>query len=173
MSKRVKILAGTALLVALVGLVAAVPAFAQGPMSDGAFGRQGISRAFGMLGGGPWAMFDAAAEALGLEPVELFNELRAGNSPADIAEAQGVELEALYDAVKAARAEAMRDAIEQAVEDGRLSQERADWILEGLEQGFMPLGRNFGHGSRGPGGCEGHNGNSSWTPSVTPGSSSL
>ena len=35
---------------------------------------------------------------------------------------------------------------EQAVEDGRLSQEQADWLLKGLEQGLFPMGRGFGHG---------------------------
>jgi hypothetical protein len=40
----------------------------------------------------------------------------------------------------------MQQAIEQAVEDGRLSQEQADWLLKGLEQGLFPMGRGFGHG---------------------------
>jgi hypothetical protein len=40
----------------------------------------------------------------------------------------------------------MRDAIAQAVEDGKMSQEQADWLLEGLDKGFLPRGRGFGHG---------------------------
>jgi hypothetical protein len=50
----------------------------------------------------------------------------------------------------AARGEATREAIQQAVEDGTLSQEQADWMLEGLDQGFFPGGRDFGHGFGGP-----------------------
>jgi hypothetical protein len=69
-------------------------------------------------------MFDTAAEALGMTPEELFAELRAGKSPAEIAEERGVEIETVYDAVSAARSEVMQQAIEQAVEDGRLSQEQ-------------------------------------------------
>ena len=84
----------------------------------------------------------------------LFAELRAGKTLAEIAEAQGVEMEAVHEALQAARGEAMRQAIEQAVEDGKMSQEQADWMLEGLEQGYAPMGmgRGFGRG-RGPGGC--------------------
>jgi hypothetical protein len=41
---------------------------------------------------------------------------------------------------------AVRDAIEQALEDGYITQEQADWLLQGLEQGFLPMGRGFGFG---------------------------
>jgi hypothetical protein len=53
--------------------------------------------------------------------------------------------------MKAARGEAMRQAIEQAVEDGAMSREQADWMLEGLEKGFTPGGRGFGPGFGGRG----------------------
>jgi len=55
----------------------------------------------------------------------------------------------VQDAVTAAQEAAMRDAIEQAVEDGNLTREHADWLLEGLENGF--LGGDHGMGR--PGGC--------------------
>jgi len=100
----------------------------------------------GVAGGGQWTMFDTAAEALGLTPEEYFAELHAGKSLDEIAEEQGVEVEAVQDAMDAARGEAMQQAIEQAVEDERMSQEQADWMLEGLEQGFFPMGRGFGFG---------------------------
>jgi hypothetical protein len=91
-------------------------------------------------------MFDTAAEALEMTPEELFAELRAGKNLAEIAEEQGVEAEAVFEAVSAARGEVMQQAIEQAVEDGRLSQEQADWLLEGLEKGLFPGGQGSGHG---------------------------
>jgi len=105
----------------------------------------------GMLGwggGDRWTMFDTAAEALGLTPEEFFAALHSGKSLEEIAEEQGVEMEAVRDALKAAQAEARREAIEQAVEDGKMSQEQADWLLEGLEQGFLPLRRGLGFGGR-------------------------
>jgi hypothetical protein len=114
---------------------------------------------FGRFGDGFWTMYDEVAEALGLTPDELFAELHGGKSLEEIAEAQGVEMEAVRDALEAARGELMQDAIAQAVENGRMTQEQADWLLEGIEQGFLPRGRGFGggrgfrpgHGARGRG----------------------
>jgi uncharacterized membrane protein len=155
--KRLLILAGVALIVLLLaGLGGAVFVFAQEPTPPipfgwhgGGFGRHGggFGRgSFAWAGGGPWTMFDTAAEALGMTPEELFAELRAGKSPAEIAEEQGVEAEAVFEAMNAARGEVMQQAIEQAVEEGRMSQEQADWLLKGMEQGLFPMGQGFGHG---------------------------
>ncbi len=178
MKKRFMILAGAVLAVVLLGATVVVPAFAQEetPTPEATcFGRGG---GFGLMGGS-WTMFDVTAEALGLTPEEFFAELHAGKTLEEIAEEQGVELEAVQDAIKAARVEAMQEAIEQAVEDGRITQEQADWMLEGLEQGFLPMGRGFGSGhgmSGGSGrGMKGHSGNFNRpsAPSVAPSSSTL
>jgi len=153
--KRIIILAGAALAVLLVaGLSGAAVVFAQEPTPPIPFGRHGGDRGFGSRGmmggfGGQWTMFDTAAETLGLTPEELFAELHAGKSMDELAEEQGVELDALHEAVNADRAEARREAIEQAVEDGTLTQEQADWMLEGLEQGLFPSGQSFGRGRGG------------------------
>jgi len=88
--------------------------------------------------GKPWTLFDAAAEALGLTPEEFFTELHSGKRLSEIAEAQGVEVRQVLDAVRNAHAEAIRQAIEQAVENGRMTREQADWLLEGLDKGFLP-----------------------------------
>ena len=156
--KRLLILAGVALIVLLLaGLAGATFVFAQEPTPPAPFGWRGGGRGmggfggrgmgnFGRTSGSPWTMFDTAAEALGLTPEELFAELREGKSLTEIAEEQGIEVEEVYNAVNAARAEAIPEAIEQAVEDGSLTQEQADWMLEGLEQGFFPRGRGFGRG---------------------------
>ncbi len=98
---------------------------------------------FDQFNEGFWTMYDAVAEALGLTPDNLFSELHSGKSVAEVAEEQGVEMEAVRDAMEETRIEARKQAIEQAVEDGRLTQEQADWMIEGLEQGFMP-GDHFG-----------------------------
>jgi len=172
MKKRFMILAGAALAVVLLGATVVVPAFAQEPTPEELFGCQG--RGFG-LGGGSWTMFDTVAEALGLTPEEFFAELHAGKTLEEIAEEQGVEIEAVQDAIKAARVEAMREGIEQAVEDGRISQERADWMLEGIEQGFFPMKQSFGpgHGMRGGSGREMRGRSGSFAPRSAPSSSSL
>jgi hypothetical protein len=121
------------LVVGALTLVMAGSAFAQEPTppdpSKGQFGGWG-SRGFGgRFGGDRWAMFDAIAGALGLTPEGLFTELHSGKSLADVAEAQGVDTEALQDAMQAARVE----AIQQAVEDETLTQEQADRLLDRLE----------------------------------------
>ena len=134
------------------GVVSEVaPALAQDePVEGSPFGmRGGRGMGHGGLGclGGSWTMFDTVAEALGLTPQEFFAESHdAGKSLTEIAEAQGVDIEAVYDAMQAARAEAMREGIQQAVENESLSQEQANWLLEGLDQGFFPGGRGFGRG---------------------------
>lgn len=117
------------LIVGALTVVMAGSALAQGPdpldKPFGSFGRGG----FGWFGGDRWTMFDAVAEALGLTPEGLFAELHAGKSLSEVAEAQGVDTETLSDALLAARVE----AIQQAVEDGTLTQEQADRMLERLE----------------------------------------
>jgi len=91
------------------------------------------------------------AEALGLSVEEFDAAIAEGQTLAQIAEAQGVDLQTVYETMAADRQEVMRQAIEQAVEDGQMSREQADWLLQGLEQGWMG-GRGFrGHSFR-PGG---------------------
>jgi hypothetical protein len=103
---------------------------------------------FGFGRGGQWTMFDTAADLFGLTPEELFSELHGGKTLEEVAEAQGVEMETVQEALSAEWEEAMRDAIAQAVEDGDMTQEQADWLLEGLDEGYMPRGRGFGQGMR-------------------------
>lgn len=90
----------------------------------------GNGRWFGW-GGRSWTMFDTVAEALGLTPRGLFTELHDGGmTVAEIAEEKAIDIEVVQDALHGARSEAMQQAIEQAVADGKLSQEQADWLLE-------------------------------------------
>lgn len=175
MFKRVMSMTGAALLVTVVGLFMVVPAFAQGPTPtpERSHGWHGGGQGFGFRGA-PWTGLDAAAEALGLTPEQLFSELRAGKSLAEVAEAQGVEAQRVYEAMDAARVEAMKAAIEQALADGRLSQAQGDWMLQGLEQGLIPMQRGHGHRPGfDHGGCQGHDTTPSSAPSVAPESSTL
>ena len=143
----VKRVLGVGLLLGLVGLLMVAPVFAQGNTpptpTPGAGSGLGLGRGWGRgfgLGGGFghfWAVFDAAAEALGLTPEQLFSELRSGKTLEEIAEARGVDIQEVYDAMQAARVQEMKEAIQQAVQDGRITQEQADWLLEGLEKGFF------------------------------------
>ncbi len=106
-------------------------------------------------GGGRYgeAALAAAADMLGLTVEELETQLRAGESLADLADEAGVEVEDLLAAMDEAATEAARAAIEQAVTDGDLTREHADWLLEGLDNGYWGPGSKggpgFGFGPRG------------------------
>jgi hypothetical protein len=156
MLKKLSLLVGVLTLITLLGAVAVSTAYAQPttPQTSGptikTFGRMGLWS--GLARGGWISSFDAMAEALKLTPVQLFEQLHSGKTLAEIAQAQGVELQAVMDAVKAAQAQSMKDRINQAVQDGKMTQDQADWLLKGLEQGYMGgkmRGFGFGHGMRG------------------------
>ena len=111
------------------------------------------------------------AKALGLTPAELFTELHSGKTLDQIATAKGVDLQKVQDAAEAAELEARKAEIAQAVKDGTMTQEQADWLLKGMELGYMPMGRGGrGHGMGGKGGrgCFGGTPPSNTTPSATP-----
>jgi hypothetical protein len=96
------------------------------------------------------AGLDAAAEAIGIESEELRAALRDGSTIAEVAEANDVDVQAVIDAL-VADAEA---AIDQRVEEGRLTEEEAadrkadlPERIEALVHGERPEGAPFpGHG---------------------------
>ena len=143
------VLGGAIALVLLFGGLGVSMVSAQEPAPGDAPGCGVWGWARGFLGfgrAGQLPLFDTAADVLGLTPVELFSEMHAGKTIEEVAEAQGVEVDALREALSQARDEAMRDAIAEAVEEGEMSHAQADWLLEGMEQGFVPHGRVFLHG---------------------------
>jgi len=160
MSKFIKSVGVTALVAALtvvaIGAVAYLrpAAAADTPAAAALGGGRGPGR--GLCG---QAGLEAAATALGMTADELSTQLWGGQSPADLAETAGVDLQDVQEAVTAACQQATRDAIEQAVTDGTLTREHADWLLEGLDKGYW--GGNaggLGFGPRGFGGFGGFHG---------------
>jgi hypothetical protein len=152
--KKSTMLVGVLALVVMLSLTVVGAAFAQSstpptqqtptnPKSD--FGLRGFRM------GGWGTEFDTVAKALNLTPTQLFEQLHSGKTLTEIAAAQGVDLQKVQDALQADRAQAQRDAIAQAVKDGKITQEQADWLLQGLDKGYLPGGRGgfFGHGGRG------------------------
>jgi hypothetical protein len=140
----------------VAGAVGATAAYAQestpqAPTTDGFFGGRGHHGGRGL----PQAELEAAAKILGMTADELTTALNDGKTLEDLATEAGVELTAVQDAIKAAREADMRERIQQAVTDGTMAQEKADWLLEGLEKGFLDgpgVGFGFGphgHGDRG------------------------
>jgi hypothetical protein len=142
------------LLVALlaVGVIGATNAYAQSADTVWQHGRGpgGGGRGLGQV------ELEAAAKVLGLTADEVSTALQSGSTLQDLADQAGVELADVQAAIQAAHATEMRERIAQAVADGTLTQENADWLLEGLDKGFIGApgtGFGMGHGGHGkPGG---------------------
>ena len=83
---------------------------------------------------GLWGFADgpiaAAANAIGIEAVDLVAELRDGTTIAAVAEAHDVEVSSVVDAVVAA----LRGRLDAAVENGWITQEQADEGAGDLEE---------------------------------------
>ena len=136
------------LLVALlvVGVIGARSAYAQSPASTFLHGRgPGDGRGLGLV------ELQVAAEALDMTTDELITALQSGKTLEQVAEDAGVDLQDVQDAIRAAHETELRARIGQAVSDGTMTQDKADWLLEGLEKGFLDgPGFGFGFGPHGP-----------------------
>jgi hypothetical protein len=90
------------------------------------------------------AQIEAAAETLGITVQDLENQLWAGRNLSTIAEKAGVELQSVTDAMMAARSEAAVQEIEEALANGTITQEQADWLLEGVQNGYGRMDKGTG-----------------------------
>ncbi len=134
------VIAGLLLALVVIGVVGAANAYAQSPSSGLLHGGGPGGRGLGLEG------LQIAAEALNMTTDELINELQSGKTLEEIATEAGVDLQDVQDAIQEARETHLRERIQQAVEDGAITQEHADWLLEGLEKGFLGGPDGFGHG---------------------------
>jgi polyhydroxyalkanoate synthesis regulator phasin len=100
---------------------------------------------------------DAAAEVLDMSPDELMEQLKDGNSLADVAEAQGMS----EDSFKAALLVQVQAQLDELVAEGGLTQEQADEIFQRTEDNIDGIvtgegcGPGFGGKRHGPGGFGG------------------
>lgn len=102
-----------------------------------------------MIGPGS-SLVTVAAEHLGLTVSELVEELEGGKSIADVAGTKDV------DEIAEAFLTEHQEWLDQAVMDGRMTQQQADWMLEHMEEEVQErLSEPFSFGGRGPGGCWG------------------
>ncbi len=174
MNKHVKlIVAGVVVgLVAVAGFAAfgaAATAFAQSgtptPPARGYGYGPGMLGGRHMPGGGFGFMAEyrdvihsQIAEALGLSPDEFNAALAEGKTPFVIAQEKGVD----FATVQAAMQAGMADALQQAVADGKITQEQANWMISHHAQmqawhagGQMGPGMMSGSGWMGGGGMMG------------------
>ena len=141
------LIAGLLAAFVVIGIVGATNAYAQSPASAAFHGRG--------PGGGHGMGLEAlqiTAQALNMTTDELITALRSGSTLEELAEEAGVDLQDIRDDIQTARATEMRDRIQQALDDGTITQEHADWLLEGLDKGFIGGPGSFGFGGHhGPG----------------------
>jgi len=108
-------------------------------LSDEHLGERGRGRFGPGMGAGfadEEAHYAALAKVLGMTVEELEAELADGKTLRNLAEEQGVDMDSIWDALKDAR----EAALEQAVEEGRLTQEQADRMLAQATRGFGRFG---------------------------------
>ncbi|HLO33310.1 MAG TPA: hypothetical protein VK249_29450 [Anaerolineales bacterium] len=146
-NKRPILIAGLLVALLVAGVIGATSAYAQSPSNTPFHGR-------GPGGGdGPGmgrAELAAAAKALSMTTDELSSALQSGKTLEQLASDKGVDLQTVKDAINTVHREEVRSRIQQGLSDGTLSQEKADWLLEGLDKGFLD-GPGFGFGPHGPG----------------------
>lgn len=164
MKKKISILIGGLLAVAMIiGAAGVTTAYAQDGTPTPPVGQPGDGHGRGGGRGMGETELAAAAKVLGMTTDELSTALKDGKTLADLATAAGVDIQDVQDAISAAHAVEIRARIEAGVADGTISQEKADWLLEGLDKGFLD-GPGFGFGGPHDGGPSGQPGDQSVQP---------
>ena len=157
MFKKLVAVLGMAALVAVFGLFVVGTVLAEDPTPTpgapppwaGAWGR--ICRGAGLVS-------EAITELLGMTREEIFEERSAGKTLSQIAAEKGVTDQQVIDALLASQ----KEAIDQALAEGRITQAQADWLLARakalapfeLSNPFAPRGgraNGFGRMHRGHG----------------------
>lgn len=101
----------------------------------------------GFMGHDGQSLIDVAAEKLEMSVQDLFAELQDGKSIADVANEKGVDPQDIIDTYLAQ----LEENLKQAVEDGNLTQNQADWMLEQATERVPDHVNNTWEG-HGPGG---------------------
>ena len=100
--------------------------------------------------GDPPRPYELLADMLGLTPEELQEQFMDGRTLEDLAENAGIDLEELKDTLQSAREEIFKTRIQQAIDNGDLSEDHANWLSDGFKNGFLGgEGRYGGFGPKG------------------------
>ena len=95
---------------------------------------------------------DTIADLLGMTPEEVTTAIQDdGKTLQELADDAGVDMQDIKDAFSGLREESVRERIETALDEGTLTQGEADWLFEGLDNGYLgKLGKFFSQrGGRG------------------------
>lgn len=147
-SKTTVLIGGLLVALLVLGVVGATSVYAQSASGTLKHGR-GPGDGRGPIGG---PGLEAAAQVLGMTTDELTTALQGGKTLEQVAQEKGVDFADVQAAMQKARDTEMRARIQQALDDGTITQENADWLLEGLDKGFLNGPGGFGLGGpHGPG----------------------
>lgn len=142
-NKMLIVIGGLIAALLVVGVVGATSVYAQEPANVFQHGRgPGGGRGPG-LGD---AELEAAAEVLGMTTDEIESAFQEGKTLLDLADEADVDIEEVHAAIQAVHVAQARERIAQAVEDGTMTQAQADWMLDGLDNGYMMGGGPGGFG---------------------------
>jgi len=130
MSKKFKLLTISLLTAGILAVTITGVAFAAGPARVDGEVEAYCGQGWGGYHGHGAICSETVSELLGLTHEEIEAQRHEGKSLVEIAEAQGVSEDALVEAILDAR----REAVQQRVEDGILTQEQANLILQQMEQ---------------------------------------
>jgi len=144
-NKMLILIAGLLAALLVVGVVGATGAFAQGSTTT-PVPNQGRGPGDGHGRGLGTAELEAAAKVLNMTTDELSTALQSGKTLEQLATDKGVDFAKVQDAIQAAHVTELRDRIQQALKDGQITQENADWLNEGLDKGFIGVPGAFGFG---------------------------
>jgi hypothetical protein len=147
MFRKLIIIAGTAVLIAMLGLFMVGAVVAEDPEptlpKPGPWGG-----AWGRIHRGACLVYDALVELLGMTREEIFAARAEGKTLSQIGNEKGVTDQQMIDAILAAQ----KERIDQALEAGRITPEQAKWLEERekamapftLSNPFAPRGRPTG-----------------------------
>ena len=166
-NKMLIVIAGLMAALLIVGVAGATGAFAQSSTPTAPTNPiHGPGDGHGFRLGQP--ELEAVAKALNMTADELSTALQSGKTLEQIASDQGVDYAKVQEAVQAAHVTELRDRIQQALDDGTITQENADWLIEGLDKGFIGVPGAFGFGFGGPHGGHGPGQGSQQAPQQAP-----
>ena len=94
---------------------------------------------------------EALADLLGLTFDDLREKIHDGSNLDDLAETAGVDLDAFWQEMHETREEDHKERLQEALQNGDITQEQYNWMMEGFENGYMG-------GGMGPGGFHGRGG---------------
>jgi len=146
MFKKIAISIGAIIAVGVLALFTVGSVYAQGPNPP--LPEAPLGNAWGRVCNGAGVVSEAIASLLGMTPEEIYAERSNGKTLSDLAAANGITDQQLIDAIVEGRSE----AINQALTDGQITQEQADWMLERMETNApLMINRAFGQGRMGGG----------------------